>query len=282
MDAKSDPGETQLPALLENTAFLIKHYLSKSLEMTAVAKYFIRALARQDMMLSLTHCRRPMISTAIWLDEECRNSADRFMGYTATLMPLLEELSALAEDVLGATSPVDVGEARGTDAISLSRIYNLSHRAADLRARIDSWRWPNSLLERSFRSSRKLLLQAYAYRSAALLYLHRLFHPPDSSAGADQVALGIAHDILVYTNGPPEEVRMLLWPVFVAACDLANEDDRSTALQVFDSIYKSRKTATSLRTKEFCVNRVWAARDTGMDWNWMTLVRQYPGECVPI
>ena len=199
------------------------------------------------------------------------------MGYTGTLMPLLAELCALAEDARGNTQNHFI-----IDADSLSPMQDsLSQREADLRAKIEAWR-PISTTGVSFRSSRKFLAQAYAYRSAALLYIFRLFHPPQSSQAADRVALGMAHDVLVYTSGPREELRMLLWPVFIAACEAVDEDDRSTVLEVFDSICMYRKTATALRTKNFCVDRVWKVRDSGMEWDWMKLAKFYPGECLPI
>ena len=146
---------------------------------------------------------------------------------------------------------------------------------------IEAWH-PNSISGVSFGSSRKFLAQAYAYRSAALLYLYRLFHPPQTSPEADQVALAMAHDVLLYTCGPREELRMLLWPVFIAACETLGEEDRLTVLDVFDAICEYRKTATALRTKRFCIDRVWKARDSGMEWDWMRLVESYPGECLPI
>ena len=229
------------------------------------------------MIVSLTHQRRPLISASVWLNEECQHSADRLMGYTATLMPLLAELCALAEDARGTTQSHYI-----VDAEPLSPLQDsLSQRAGDLQAKIEAWH-SNSTPGVSFRSSWKILAQAYAYRSATLLYIFRLFHPPQSSQAGDRMAIGMAHDVLVYTSGPREELRMLLWPVFIAACEAVDEDDWSTVLEVFDSICMYRKTATALRTKNFCVDRVWKVRDSGMAWDWMKLVELYPGECLPI
>jgi hypothetical protein len=199
------------------------------------------------------------------------------MGYTATLMLLLSELSALAEDVRG------MGQNRyvtDSEPVPLTK-ENLLERATELRSKIEAW-YPNSIPGVSFRSSRKFLAQAHAYRSAALLYLYRLFHPPQSSPEAGSVALAMAHDVLVYTSGPRDELRMLLWPVFIAGCEALEEEDRLTVMDVFDAICEHRKTVTALRTKRFCVDRVWEARDKGTEWDWMKLVELYPGECLPI
>ncbi|RDW79856.1 hypothetical protein BP6252_04494 [Coleophoma cylindrospora] len=284
IDMKTAGRDMTIPVLIQNAALLIQHHISTGREVTLLAKYFIRALARQDMIISLTHFRRPSISTTVWLDEHSRQTADRFMGYTATLMPLLAELCVLAEDVRGAVRTSFVGElgliAEFSDS-PLPQGASLSQRAAHLAARIAAWQ-PTAPRGLSFRSSRKFLSQAYCYRTAALLYLHRLFHLPHTSLEADDKALELAHNVLLYTTGPIEELRMSLWPVFICACEFSSEDDRSAVLEVFDAILKYRRTATALRTKNFCVEKVWKARDEGREWNWMELVKQYPGELMPI
>lgn len=234
------------------------------------------------MVLSLVGMRRPFIPTAAWLDQDSRNLVDRLMGYTATLMPLLEEVCALAEDIrcgnLG-MNPGAYGDLSEENPVLSAQIY--LERARDLSARITAWRpVPNRAV--SSQISRSCLAQAYACRSAALLYLYRLLNPPGSSPDADRVALGMACEVLAHLSAPPEELKASLWPAFMAACELETADDRAVAIEVFDGIYRSRKTATCLHTKRFCIERVWKTRDAGGDWNWMNLVQRYPGECIPI
>lgn len=95
------------------------------------------------------------------------------------------------------------------------------------------------------------------------------------------MALSMAHDVLMYISGTAE-LKMSLWLLFIDATELLGKEDRSTALQDFGMIYMQRGTVASQRTKDFTVERVWNARDSGMDWNWMVLAQQYPGECMPI
>ncbi|KAL3424076.1 hypothetical protein PVAG01_03358 [Phlyctema vagabunda] len=284
IDMKAAADETTIPALLQNAAFLISHHIQSGKEVTSLAKYFIRALARQDMITSLTHFRRPSISTTVWLDEECRHTPDRFMGYTTTLMPLLAELCSLAEEVRGpvqASCIVKLEDVAMNIASPLPEGTSLAQRAENLAAQISAW---EPIVPRgvSFRSSRKFLSQAFCYRTAALLYLHRLLNPPGHLVGADDTALEMAHKVLIYTTGPPEELRMSLWPVFIAASEFENSDDRAIALEAFDAVCTFRRTATAFRTRKFCVDRVWKARDEGSDWDWMALVSRYPGELIPI
>lgn len=79
-----------------------------------------------------------------------------------------------------------------------------------------------------------------------------------------------------------DELKMLLWLVFLVACETTAEDDKQTVLDTFDAILAQRRTVTAQRTKMFVVNRVWPARDEGTEWNWIVLARDFPGEYLPI
>ncbi len=259
---------------------MLNHRLSGGFELTQLAKYFVRSLARQDMMLSLTKFHRPRIPISYWLDDIARRRADRFMGYTATMMPLLAELSALAEDVkalesVTSCSQVDPG------SMPPFELTDLLERAARLKSDLESWH-PTLDPTLSFQSSRKFIMHATAYRSASLLYLYLLFHPPGSSIQADETALVMAYEVMVHTTSHCEDLKMSLWPIFLATCEAASEADRLTAVQLLDSTCSSRRTATAMRTKSFIINRVWDARDLGLDWNWMSLSLRFPDELLPI
>lgn len=340
VDRKSTAPETTIPTIIANSSVLISHYISTGREVSSLARYFIRALARQDMIISLVYAHRPMIPTMVWLDEEAKTSADRLMGYTTTLMPLLEELCILAADlrgtmhISGCCQPEHNGVMNASlhspELTSQSQMYHghevsndvagvfhgaimnpatacppaaatndwltefdvYKHRAEYLRKRIEHWRpcLPHGL---SFRESRRFLIQATCYRAGALLYLFRLLSPPTMNSNGmlsgcsavDGEATAMAHELLA-SLGPPcsrgDEAKMLLWPVFVAACEMLAEEDRQTVLDIFDVILQQRKTATVQRTKSFVMNRVWPARDEGREWSWWALAKQFPGECLPI
>jgi hypothetical protein len=295
IDAATPAREVSIPAVLENCASLVNHHTSSGRQISSLAKYFIRALARQDIIVALVRMRRQLIPTAVWLDDGCVTAPDRLMGFTETLMPLLGDLSALAEDIwqcaassqfvngsqLYSIGPETNAEAFD-EAVNLeNRNTKIPERLTELRSRIQSWQ-PSVPPGLPFRSSKKFLAQASSYRLAALLYLYRLQHPPGSSPDVDREALSKAYDILVHTSGPPEESKMSLWPAFIAACEMTHEEDRAAALEVFDSIMAHRRTVTAIRTKKFCITRVWHARDRREDWNWMVLAQRYPGECLPI
>ncbi len=262
-------------------ASIINKYIESGLLLSSLAKYFIRALARHDMIVSLSQLRRNSIKTETWFDK-ATSSTDRFMGYTTSLMPLLEELCALAEDIRpnSGTSravPVIASRSGDTNSILIEKINNL-------RSRIRSWQWvsgPGDVVV-SPGSSGRLVEHACAYRAAALLVLHRLMHPAGSSAGCDREAFEMACEVMAHLKGPPENLRLSTWPALIASCELKNAGDRAVAMEVFSGIYRARKTGTSLQTKKFVLERVWKARDAGDDWDWMTLSQKYPGECIPI
>lgn len=272
-----------IPALIENLAMMLQHYLHRGLELTQLAKYFVRALARQDMMLALTRFQRPQIPTTYWLDDYALQHADRFMGYTSSLMPLLAELSALAEDIR--TSVIEEAPygsfRKPMDSNPGAHSAGLINRASQLQTKLQAWH-PTLGLIPSFRSSRKFLMHAYAYRNSSLLYLHRLIQPPGSSTEADQSALAMAYEIMIHTTASGDDMKMSLWPAFLAACEMNSEADRLSATQSLGAICNSRKTVTTVRTRDFVINRVWTARDAAHDWNWMTLIQQYPNELLPI
>ena len=126
-----------------------------------------------------------------------------------------------------------------------------------------------------------LSLHAHSLHAAALLCPHWLTHPPGSSGAAVNLAIRPAHDVLMSISGNAE-LEMLLCPVFIAATELLDDEDRSITSLAFGMIWMQWETVTSLQTKGFTVQRVWKARDVGRRPDWMVLVQQCPGEGVPI
>jgi|ERR1700693_542611 hypothetical protein len=80
-----------------------------------------------------------------------------------------------------------------------------------------------------------LCLHAHFLHAAALLCPHRLTHPPGSSGAVGNLAIRPAHDVLMSISGNAE-LEMSLCPVFIAATELLDDEDRSTAIQAFGMI----------------------------------------------
>ncbi|KGM92616.1 uncharacterized protein PADG_11066 [Paracoccidioides brasiliensis Pb18] len=107
-------------------------------------------------------------------------------------MPLLQKLRALAEDV----RPISSSDMAIPSSIIVQSQLSVScegsklERTGSLQNRISCWR-PFGIRNAPARSPREFLLQAkYTCRSAALLYLHRLLHPPGNSGAANATAFG--------------------------------------------------------------------------------------------
>lgn len=252
-----------------------------------MAKYFARSAARQDLLIALSRMRRTKIEPSVWLDEYSMSHADRLMGLTTTLAPILSSMAALAEDVqstMDSCSIVDGEYAEYTFDESdgmLVRGSDLAEREMSIRAQLVAWR-PVRDVSMSMQMSRKFLLHAYAWRAAALLYLFRLFHRPGSSAEADDEALSMAYDVMVHISGSPQEIKLSLWPLFVASCELQRPEDREHATRLFDDICYARPIVTARRTKSFCVDQIWPARDSGGNWDWMHFARLGSNAPVPL
>ncbi|KAH8690125.1 fungal-specific transcription factor domain-containing protein [Talaromyces proteolyticus] len=281
-DFRSDGGGSTLLGLVENVALVLEFYIRSGKELTESAKYFARGVARQDLLISLSRMRRTRINSSIWLDEYSMNHADRFMGFTTSLAPILSELCALAEDVhfLMDRYPSASYMCDGAHDL-LTCNTDLTEREASIRAKLVAWR-PFRDCSMSMQTSRKFLLHAYAWRAAALLYLFRLFSRPGRSINADQVALSMAYEVMVHISGPPEDMKLSLWPLFIAACELDRPEDRETAIQLFNGICDARPIVTARRTQSFCVDQIWPARDRGEVWDWMYLVRRGSNVFVPL
>ncbi|KAH8172486.1 cytochrome domain of cellobiose dehydrogenase domain-containing protein [Sarocladium implicatum] len=326
---------SSIPILLEHVASLINHHLSLGGNVSFVSRYLLRGLARQDLIVSMVNLRRFRVPTHVWLNYDEVAKPDRLLGYTATLMPIMEDLCALAEELRHLILPSHHDENSPELTIEPVDYENLVQRAESLRQRLRSWE-PPTMNSTSFRSGRKFQAQAASYRAGGLLYLRQLmqhslernevpsvyglpngpaqldFQPSSDTTDftaelaqfqltpftdmnfdfdkqsktdtdPDPEALQRAHEILFYAAGlPAADVKLLLWPVFLAACQMKEEGDRAAVLDIFASILDRRKTVTVLKTRAFVKDVVWRARDEGKPWNWMTLAQEHPGECLPI
>lgn len=186
------------PRSLPNASIILEVYRRQGKKLNRMAKYFVRGLARQDLLISLSRMQRMKIDPHIWLNEYSMSHADRLMGFTTTLAPILSKLSSLAEDVRLTVDTCSITDRKydleesTPDDVAI-RYNDLFEREAMTRAQLMAWR-PFQDLSMSIQASRKSILHAYAWRAAALLYLFRLFNRPGSSTKADTEALSMAYE----------------------------------------------------------------------------------------
>ncbi|KAL2783202.1 fungal-specific transcription factor domain-containing protein [Aspergillus keveii] len=276
VDPRSDGGATTLSSLIDNVSLVLEFHTRQGKSLSAMAKYFARGIARQDLLISLTRMQRTKIDPCTWLDEYSLCHADRVMGLTTTLAPLLSQLAALAEDVQRTITSYSITDSTTAEASHLAvRSTDLLEREASIRAQLVSWR-PIRDPTMSMAMSRTFLLHAYAWRAAALLYLFRLFNRLGSSPEADTEALSMAYEAMVHISGSPQDIKLSLWPLFIAACELESREDRAHATRLFDDICYARPIVTARRTKSFVKDTIWPARDSGENWDWMHFARSAP------
>ncbi|KAL2839741.1 fungal-specific transcription factor domain-containing protein [Aspergillus pseudoustus] len=277
VDPRSDGGATTLSALIDNVSMVLAFHTRQGKPLSPMAKYFARGVARQDLLISLARMQRTKIDPRAWLDDYSLSHADRVMGLTTTLAPILSRLAALAEDVqlsMPSYGAITEGDVTEPDNAAVRR-NDLREREASLRAQLTSWR-PVRDGTMSIAMSRTFLLHAYSWRAAALLYLFRLFNRPGHSPEADVEALGLAYEVMVHICGSPQDIKLSLWPLFVAACELESPEDRAHATRLFDDVCFARPIVTARRTRAFVVDTVWPARDSGANWDWMRFARSAP------
>ena len=217
-----------------------------------------------------------------------------------SLMPLLEELCGLAEDIKKKQQLLQDTQSHRelcdnpllhhNDnkhglilASTVSALQGCDERVRDLQHKLTMWRPSINNGVSSFLEKRKYLLQAQAFRSAALLYLHRLCYPTGLSSEADGMALNMAYDILLSCHEDDADVRMILWPLFVSGCEVRSDSDRQLVLKLLDRNHRARGTYTPLKATRFLVECLWPAVDSGnMHCNWMELVEDFPGDFAPL
>ncbi|KAL3477196.1 fungal-specific transcription factor domain-containing protein [Aspergillus californicus] len=287
VDPRSDGTAATLSALIDNVAMVLAFHTRQGKTPSPMAKYFARGVARQDLLISLSRMQRTRIDPALWLDEYSMCHADRLMGLTTTLAPILSELAGLAEDVrMGRGSSVHGvamadGDFEGRIQVPVpvrrsDGDGDLAERATSIHARLASWR-PIRDPSMSLHISKMFLLHAYTWRAAGLLYLFRLFNRAGSSREADTEALSMAYEVMVHIAGSPQDIKLSLWPLFIAACELESAEDRAHAVGLFDGICYARPIVTARRTMAFVMDYIWPGRDSGGEWDWMVLAR-----CVPV
>lgn len=105
-----------------------------------------------------------------------------------------------------------------------------------------------------------ILHNALAYRHSALVYLYRTIHELDRSHSAVQKhsRAALRHCAATVTAGGP--MGALLWPLFVAACEAVETEDRELARKTFLGVEK-RQGMMNIERAWSIVEEVWRRAD---------------------
>ncbi|KAH7320795.1 fungal-specific transcription factor domain-containing protein [Stachybotrys elegans] len=195
-------------------------------------------------------------------------SIDALLGMATSLWPIIHRMSTLPE----LKAEIDVAVSRGeTSKVAVLRTeFETTAKATE--AALQSWQPtlppgtklqdPEATTEEILESGRlhSILNNALAYRHSALVYLYRTIynHPRSHPLVQTNVHASLTHCVGTVSNEGP--MGALLWPLFVAACEATDQEDRSKAEQTFVAIDK-RQGMTNIERAWCIVQEVWRRAD---------------------
>ncbi|KEY70454.1 hypothetical protein S7711_08831 [Stachybotrys chartarum IBT 7711] len=194
-------------------------------------------------------------------------SVDALLGMATSLWPIIHRMSTLPE----LKSQIDVARACGehTKVAVLRSEFENTTKATE--AALRSWQpilpsttdqegaiATDELVERARLQS--IYSNALAYRHSALVYLYRTIHnyPRHHPSVQQNVRASVTHCVGTVNNEGP--MGALLWPLFVAACEATDPQDREKVEQTFIAIDK-RQGMTNIERAWCIVQEVWRRAD---------------------
>ncbi|KEY71163.1 hypothetical protein S7711_02277 [Stachybotrys chartarum IBT 7711] len=201
---------------------------------------------------------------------------DPLLGMAADLWPILYRLSGMLplkrdlDDAITGRQPARTSVLRAE--------MNASSRA--IEAALHRWMPPPLLLLPDQDPADALAQQsprvqasvhhALAYRHSALVYLHRAIHgypqrhrlvQTNTHSALMHCTAALATSSAVDASCTP--TSGLLWPLFTAACEAIDEEDRDMASQVFDAM-RRRQRMINIDHAWYVMARVWSRVDENL------------------
>ncbi|KAK3321182.1 fungal-specific transcription factor domain-containing protein [Cercophora scortea] len=209
-------------------------------------------------------------------------NVDTLLGMATTLWPIIHRLSSLP------ALKNELGHAVRTNAPS-SKIAvlrtELRSTAEAIEAALAQWRphlppdfipedeneiqdpapqqqqsQPTKITTSERSRLHSILHNALAYRHSAFVYLHRTIygHPRSHPTVQQHARRALAHCGATVRHAGP--MGALLWPLFVAACEAVDVDDRALARRVFEDVRRRQGMMNIERAREV-VGEVWRRGD---------------------
>lgn len=195
---------------------------------------------------------------SVHMCEDSMDEIDPYMGFSNRLLLLINEISDL----------VLVGKAADNHTI-------FTNKARRLKSSLDNLQ--QHLPEFQASSSRKMAISATAetYRLGAIVLLHQVLSQPHPAASISSHVIihvkelqGAIHTILDTIDTHLEDMihtaALPLWPLFLAGCCVDKEDQRMTALRLFEVIEQPKRFGNITPAREV-MEMVWRQRDLRRD-----------------
>ncbi|KEF52918.1 uncharacterized protein A1O9_10824 [Exophiala aquamarina CBS 119918] len=211
------------------------------------------------------------------MHEDTMDEIDPYMGFSNRLLLLINEITGL----------VRVGNTADNNTLFTNQARHLKSSLDNLHQHLPAFpavaasaslsASPCSpTTQRDFASrTRAMAATAETYRHGALVLLHHILSQPHPAASISshvvihvkelQAAIrSILHTISTHLDDMVHTAALPLWPLFLAGCCVDDEDQRMTALRVFETT-EQRKRFGNVTPARQVMEMVWRQRDLGRD-----------------
>ncbi|PLB54153.1 hypothetical protein P170DRAFT_504950 [Aspergillus steynii IBT 23096] len=235
------------------------HRGTDALRQSPEGQWILRNFAYHDVLGSVTLGTRPLIEGEYL--QGITGLVDTYLGVASEILIFISEISCL--------DPLDLAH----DSVEGSE----DSRCASLERRIKSWKCQAG-------TAQTLVAVAYAYRSAALVYLYRRILRAEQcspelatiirSRIQIEVATTLEHVSDVPLNDNPETA--LLFPVFMAGGD-ATERNHIEMIRMRLVIMQGKRPFHNISRALQVLEEVWVQRRNHTDVDWKDVVDRQPG-----
>ncbi|KAI1106405.1 hypothetical protein F4804DRAFT_42325 [Jackrogersella minutella] len=199
------------------------------------------------------------------------SNVDTLLGMATTLWPIMHRLSNLI------SLKSDIERASRENMVSKSAVLKMEFEATSQAIETALTQWepclpPNIVVQDGVLRSasaeeipeqqrlQSILHNALAYRHSAFVYLYRTVYgyPARREVVQKHVHAALVHCVETVTHGGP--MGALLWPLFVAACEAVNVEDRTLSQRAFVGI-DQRQGMTNIGQSWKITQEVWKRLD---------------------
>jgi len=201
---------------------------------------------------------------------------DPYMGFSNRLLLLINEITDL----------VLVGNTADNNTLFTNKARHLKSSLDNLQQRLPAFPAmaaaspsdsdSNPATQRDLASrKRAMAATAETYRHGAIVLLHHILSQPQPAASISSHVIihakelhaaihSILHTISTHLDDMIHTAALPLWPLFLAGCCVDDEEQRMTALRVFETTEQRKRFGNVTPAREV-MEMVWRQRDLGRD-----------------
>lgn len=269
---------------------------SQNQEPTRTSRFLERAFHFYDVITALSQGTAPLGSAPLSAAESSLLSSpsswhapptpspssglagvDTLLGLVTDLWPLIHRLSHLPTLKVSISTALEANEPLRASVLRTE----LESTAAAIELALESWTpaIPDALglgLQSSPDEAARLqsiLNNAEAYKQAAFVYLYRCVRAVPRGSEVVQKHAGAALRACGRTVSFEGPMAALLWPLFVASCEVVGVEERRTAGELFGRV-EARQGMQNIVRAWAVVKEVWQMGDGGVELCWRDVCRE--------